>query len=111
MIRALALYHNGRSHSIFAECLLIFHPEKKLAIALKTILVLEVTAKVVLVVEIILADKGMPLQPHALIYRHVHHYLQWLLVASLLITHCAGKTLPLLPSCTSLIGMAIRDRS
>ena len=98
-------------YSIFCGCLLISRPEKKLAIALKSFLVLEAIAKVVIIAKVTLTEKGTPLQPRALVYKHVYRYSQWFLVASLRVTHCAEMALALLPSYTSLIGKAIGDRS
>ena len=46
-------------HSIFCRCLLISCLEKKLAMVLKAILVLEAIAKVTLAVKSLLIEEGM----------------------------------------------------
>ena len=83
MIRVLALYQNGQSKFNVRMCLLISRLEKKLAIALKSLLVLEAVAKVAFIVNGLLAEKGTLLSLRRLIYRHIYRYLQLLLVASL----------------------------
>ena len=92
-------------HSILCGCFLNSCAEKKLAIALKAILVLEAIAKSIVIVKANLAAKRMPLHPCTLIYRHAYRYLQLLLPASLQTTLCARKSLLLLPLSISLIGM------
>ena len=83
MIRVLALYQNGQSKFNVRRSFLISRLEKKLAIALKSLLILEAVAKAVFIVNGLLAEKGTLLSLRRLIYKHIYRYLQLLLVASL----------------------------
>ena len=95
-------------HVIPNRSFLNFALEKKLSIALKTLLVLEATAKVALIVSATLIDKGTPLRPRSLIYQRIHCYLQPLWVVSLRTTHCADKLVTCLPSYIPRIGMTFK---
>ena len=58
MIRVSALYNNGQLRSIPCGCFLRSFVEKKLAIILATLLVLEAIAKVILTANFLLTAKG-----------------------------------------------------
>ena len=79
--------------------------EKKLAIVLKTLLALEATAKVVLVVKAVLIQKGTPPRHRCPIYDIIYCYLQLLWAVSLQITHSAETPVTNLPPYISRTGM------
>ena len=62
-------------HASFAGVLLISRLERKLAMALKSILVLETIAEVVLVVKQNLIEKGTPPELLMLSYKYFYCYL------------------------------------
>ena len=76
-------------HASFAGALLMSRLEKKLAMALKSMLALEAVAMVVLLVKFNLIEKRTLLEPHSLTYRHVYCYLQLVFAALLQTTRSA----------------------
>ena len=81
--------------------------EKKLAIALKILLVLEALAKVAFVVSGTLVQRSTPPRPRSLnyMYKYIYHYFQSLWAVSLQTTCYAGLMVESHPSYISRIGM------
>ena len=70
-------------HAISNRSILNSDLEKKLAIALKILLVLEALAKVAFVVSGTLAQKRRSSRPRSLNYKHIYRYFQSLWAVSL----------------------------
>ena len=83
MIRGLALYQNGQSAFVYLFLRAAFEifQEKKLSVALVTLLILEAIAKVAFIVKSNLIEKGTLLLLRVLTCGYVYCYLQLLLVA------------------------------
>ena len=95
-------------HLISRRLLLNSVLEKKLAVTLKTLLILEAIAKVVFIVEANLIEKGKSPRPHSLNFKHIHCYFQWQWVVWLQTTHCAWPSVAHLPPYTTRIGMILQ---
>ena len=89
------------------RALLNYVLDKKLAIALKTLLVLEATAKVAFIVEGTLVQKGMMPRSRSLNYKHIYRCFQPLLVVLLQTTQYASPLMASLPTYLSLTGMLV----